>query len=69
LILLSTGLWWLLRRIVNQISERVITDPLPVSVSRKAIAVWAVACAFVIIPIGATLSPAWDSIQRLVLGN
>ena len=69
LILLSFGLWWLLRRIVNQISGRITPDVMPVSVSRKAIAVWAVACALVIVPIGATLSPAWDSIQKLVLGN
>ncbi len=69
LVLLSSGLWWLLRRIVNQISERITPSPEPVSVSRRAIAVWAVACALVIIPIGATLSPAWDSIQKLVLGN
>lgn len=69
LILLSAGLWWLLRRITNQISERIIPDLLPVSVSRRTIAVWAVACAIVIIPIGATLSPAWDSIRKLVIGN
>jgi hypothetical protein len=69
LILLSAGLWWLLRRITNQISERVTPSLEPASVSRRAIAVWAVACALVIIPIGATLSPAWDSIQKLILGN
>lgn len=67
LILLSIGLWWLLRRIVNQISEGIQPDLTPVTVSRRAIAVWAVACAFVIIPIGATLSPAWDSIQSLLV--
>ncbi|HET7145100.1 MAG TPA: PrsW family glutamic-type intramembrane protease [Anaerolineales bacterium] len=69
LVLLSIGLGWLLRRIVDQISERIIPDPTSVTVSRKVIAVWAVACALVIIPIGATLGPAWDSIQKLVLGN
>ncbi len=69
LILLSIGLWWLLRRIVNQISQDVQPDLVPVSVSRKTISVWAVACALVIIPIGATLSPAWESIHKLVLGK
>lgn len=77
LILLSVGLWWLLRRIVNGLSERITPDastPLnaslePAAVSRRVIAVWAVACALVIIPIGATLSPAWDSIRKLILGD
>ena len=68
LILLSIGLWWLLRRILNQISERIIPDLTPATVSKKAIAVWAVASALVIIPIGATLSPAWNSIQNLLHG-
>ncbi len=66
LILLSIGLWMLLRRILNQISERVITDPVPAAVSKRAIAAWAVACALVIIPIGATLSPAWVAIKQLI---
>ena len=69
LILLALGLWWLMRRIVNGISDRVIADPTPVAVSRRFIAAWAVACAFVIIPIGAALSPAWDAIRKLVFGE
>jgi len=69
LILLSLGLWWLMRNIVNGISQRVVADPTPATVSRRLIATWAVACALVIIPIGAALSPAWDSIRKLVLGN
>ena len=66
LILLSIGLWMLLRRIVNQISERVVPDPMPAAVSKRAVAAWAVACALVIIPIGATLSPAWEAIRGLI---
>ncbi len=69
LILLSMGLWWLMSKIVNGISERVTPDVSPATFSRRLIALWAVACALVIIPIGAALSPAWDSIQKLVLGN
>jgi len=69
LILLSIGLWWLLRKIVNGISERVTFDPTPITVSRRLIAIWAVACAFVIIPIGAALSPAWHTIRTLILGE
>ena len=69
LILLSLGLWWLMRRIVNGISDRIAPSLTPVAVSRRLIATWAVACALVLIPIGATLSPAWDSIRRLITGN
>ena len=75
LILLSLGLWWLMRKIVNGISERITPDAstalstslAPATVSRRVIAAWAVACTLVIIPIGATLGPAWDSIRRLIL--
>ena len=69
LTLLSLGLWWLLRKIVNEISERVTFDITPVSVSKRVIAIWAVACALVIIPIGATLSPAWEEIRFLIFGG
>ena len=69
LILLSLGLWWLMRNIVNGISDRVTLDVSSAPVSRRLIAAWAVACAFVIIPIGATLSPAWESIRQLLVGN
>jgi len=58
-----------LRRIVNGLSERVTPSLEPVTVSKRVIAAWAVACALVIVPIGATLSPAWDSIRRIVLGE
>ena len=66
LILLSLGLWWLMRRIVNGISERITPDVSPATVSRRLIALWAVASAAVIIPIGATLSPTWDAIQKVI---
>lgn len=67
LVLLSIGLWWLLRRIVNQLSERVTIDLTPATVSRRAVAVWALACVGLIIPIGASVSPAWSAIRSLVL--
>lgn len=69
LILLSLGLWWLMRNIVNGISDRVTPDVSPAPVSSRLIATWAVACALVIIPIGATLSPAWDSIKKIIIGE
>ena len=69
LILLSIGLWLLLRRIVNQISERITPDLTSATVSRRAIATWAVASALVIVPIGATLSPAWSAISSMIVGG
>ena len=83
LVLLSAGLWWLLRRIVTGLSQSVeadiafstdtstslSTDLSPALVSRRAIGAWALACAAIIIPIGATLSPAWEEIQKVVLGK
>lgn len=69
LVLLSLGLWWMLRRIVIGISENVQADPVPGTVSRRDIATWAVACALVIVPVGATLSPAWKEIRILIFGG
>ena len=68
LILLSFGLWWLMRRIVRELSQDVQTDLTPVPVSRKSVALWALVSALVIIPIGAVLSPAWESIRGLLSG-
>jgi hypothetical protein len=65
LVLLSLGLWWLLRRIVNEISERITPDIIPATFSKRTLATWAVACTLVIIPIGATFSPAWNAISTL----
>jgi RsiW-degrading membrane proteinase PrsW (M82 family) len=69
LVLLSAGLWLLLRRIVTGLSRNVQADLAPALVSRRALAAWAVACAAIIIPIGATLSPAWQEIQKVILGK
>lgn len=69
LFLLSIGLWWLLRKIVNELSENIMADLTPVTISRRAVAVWALACAIIIIPIGAALSPAWNAIQKLISGG
>jgi hypothetical protein len=54
---------------VNEISERVDSTSEPAPVSSRLIAIWAVACAAVIIPIGATLSPAWKEIRALIFGS
>lgn len=67
----------MLRRIVTGLSQNVEADAsaslstnlAPALVSRRALATWAVACAAIIIPIGATLSPAWEEIQKIILGK
>lgn len=67
LILLSAGLWWMLRRIVGGISLGVQADLAPASVSRRSLAAWAVACAAIVIPVGAAFGPAWNSIQTMIV--
>jgi len=77
LVLLSVALWWLLRRIVTGLAQAVGAEASaepgpslePALITRRSLAVWAVACAAVIIPIGATLSPAWDAIQKAIVGK
>jgi RsiW-degrading membrane proteinase PrsW (M82 family) len=69
LVLLSLGLWWILRRTVNRLSEGLIPELTPTILSRRALAAWAVACTTVIIPIGAALSPAWASIRTIIFGD
>ena len=68
LVLLSVGLWWMMRRIVNGISSGVQADLAPAPVSRRSVAAFALACAAIIIPIGATLGPAWKPIQAFLEG-
>jgi RsiW-degrading membrane proteinase PrsW (M82 family) len=71
LIALSAGLWWLLHKIVrdlavpaDQVAAEVAPSP---EVSPRALAVWALASALVIVPIGAALGPAWEQIQVVIL--
>jgi RsiW-degrading membrane proteinase PrsW (M82 family) len=71
LVSLSAGLWWLLWKIVRDLVALSDEDtaegvPLP-GISPRALAIWAFACALVIIPIGAALGPAWDQIRAVVL--
>jgi hypothetical protein len=69
LLILSAGLWLLLRRIIRDLSEGVAADTVSSLVSRRALAGWAVACVLVIVPIGAALGPAWDEIRLVVFGG
>jgi len=63
LLLLAAGLWWLLRRYVRRLGAGVVIKVVPEAISRRALAAWALACALVIIPLGATLGPAWIQIK------
>jgi hypothetical protein len=66
---LSLGLWWLLYRLVAGLAQGIEPDLAPASVSPRALAIWAFACALVIVPIGAALGPAWGQIQAVILAG
>lgn len=67
LVALALGLGWLLRRIVGGLALGVEPDLTPITISQRALAGWAFACALVIIPIGAALGPAWNQIAAIVM--
>ena len=73
LLALSVWLWWLLRRIVRSLvapSDQAASEITPSpAISPRALAVWALACALVIIPIGAALGPAWEQIRSIILAG
>jgi RsiW-degrading membrane proteinase PrsW (M82 family) len=69
LAVLSAGMWWLLRRYVIQLGKEAQPDLTPALVTRRALAGWALACALVIIPIGAALGPAWKAIRAALGGQ
>jgi RsiW-degrading membrane proteinase PrsW (M82 family) len=64
---LSLGLWYLLRRIVDGLAEELEPALVSVAISPRALALWGLACALIIIPIGAALGPAWRDIQSVLL--
>jgi len=39
----------------------------PVRISPRALAFWGLACALIVIPIGAALGPAWDQIREVLI--
>lgn len=67
LVVLSAGLWWLLWRITAGLAEGTAPEIAPTFISRRRLAVWAFACALVVIPIGAVLGPAWSEIRAFFL--
>jgi len=69
LLVLSAGLWWLAGRIITQLAAQEEADLETFGISRRALAGWALACALVIVPIGAALGSAWPSIQAVLLAG
>jgi len=69
LVVLSAGLWWLLRRYVVSLGAEKPVEEAPLLVSPRALAGWALACALIIIPIGAAIGPAWKAIQMAIFGS
>ena len=64
LLLLAAGLWWLLHRILSDLAEeRPLAAPQPVT--QRQLALWALACTAVVVPIGAALGPAWPALRDL----
>lgn len=65
---LSLGLWWLLRRYINRMTNelsQVEELASPQQISSRSLAMWALACALIIIPIGAALGGAWNQIAAI----
>jgi len=58
--------WWLLGRITTSLAADDRPALIPTQFSRRALALWAVACTVVIIPVGAALGGAWSEIQRVL---
>lgn len=70
LVILSLGLWWWLRRITDRLvqPESVAPEsatPVIQLVPARLVASWAVASAFVVVPIGAAIGGAWPELIRL----
>jgi RsiW-degrading membrane proteinase PrsW (M82 family) len=67
LVVLALAMWWLLYRLMASLGRGIEPEPTPILVSRRALAGWAMACAVVLIPLGAALGPAWGAIQKVIL--
>ncbi len=64
LVLLSLGLWWLLRSIVKDMSRDIQPVLQPIAVSSRALGALAFVSLLIIVPIGAALGPALEAIRE-----
>jgi len=69
LVILSLGLWWLLRRIVLSLGQDVQPELAPEKISARALGALALVSVLVIVPIGALMGPAWATIRKVVDGG
>jgi RsiW-degrading membrane proteinase PrsW (M82 family) len=69
LLVLSAGLWWLLRRITTTLATEEEVEAKPVAITARGLAAWAVGCALIIVPLGAALGRAWDEVLAAILGG
>lgn len=57
--------WWIMIRYLNRLQAEEVTAIERFKLSPRAIAVWALACVVVIVPLGAALGQAWDEIKAV----
>ena len=69
LVALALALWWLLHRLTLGLARDVQPDRFRAAVSRRALAVGALASVMVVVPIGAALGGAWSQIVTVVLAG
>lgn len=59
--------WWILGRITKSLAPNAEPAFLPVEISRRALALWAIAATAIIVPVGAAVGGAWEEIQRVIM--
>ncbi len=59
--------WWLLARITKSLAPNAELESLPVAISHRALALWAIAVTAIILPVGAALGGAWEEIQHVIM--
>ena len=69
LVVLSLALWYLLYRLVSSLGQGEQPAVAPATVTPRGLAVWALTCVLVIVPIGAALGPTWPQIRAVVLAG
>ena len=69
LVVLSLALWYLLYRLVSSLGQNKQPAVAPTVVTPRGVALWALGCALVIVPIGAALGPTWPQIRAVVLAG
>jgi RsiW-degrading membrane proteinase PrsW (M82 family) len=69
LVVLSLALWYLLYRVVSSLGQDGQPAGAPTVVTPRGVALWALSCALVVVPIGAALGPTWPQIRAVVFAG